>query len=100
MALTNIQKKSLRAIGHDLNPVVTIGGNGLNEGVIDELNRALNDHELIKIKVSVGDRDVKKEVIAEILKVTGAELAQQIGNTALLMRRNPNAKPGLSNLKR
>src|SRR5690554_2364760 len=100
MALTNIQKKSLRAIGHDLNPIVTIGCNGLNEGVIDELNRALNDHELIKIKVSVGDRDVKKEVIAEILKVTGDELTQHISNTALLMRRKPIAKLGLSNLRR
>lgn len=100
MALTNIQKKSLRAIGHDLNPIVTVGGNGLNEGVVEELNRALNDHELIKIKISVGDRDVKKQVIAEILSTTGAELAQQIGNTALLLRRNPNAKAGLSNLKR
>lgn len=100
MALSNEQKKSLRAIGHDLNPIVTVASNGLTEGVIDELNRALDDHELIKIKVSVGDRDVKKEVIAEIIHITGAELAQQIGNTALLLRRNPKAKPQLSNLKR
>lgn len=100
MALTNEQKKALRAIGHDLHPIVTVGSNGLSEGVIDELNRALDDHELIKIKVSVGDREVKHEVIAEIISITGAELAQQIGNTALLLRRNPKVKPQLSNLKR
>ena len=100
MALTNDQKKSLRAIGHNLNPIVTIAGNGLSDSVMVELNRALDDHELIKIKVSVGDRDVKKEVIAEILQRTGADLAQQVGNTALLIRRNSNAKDGLSNLRR
>lgn len=100
MALTNDQKKSLRAIGHNLNPVVTIAGNGLSDAVMVELNRALDDHELIKIKVSVGDRDVKKQVIAEILERTGADLAQQVGNTALLMRRNSKAKDGLSNLRR
>ncbi|GAA6144291.1 hypothetical protein NBRC116585_04080 [Thalassolituus maritimus] len=67
---------------------------------MDELNRALDDHELIKIKVSVGDREVKKAVIAELVKATGVELVQQIGNTALLLRRNPKAKPELSNLQR
>lgn len=100
MALSNEQKKHLRAIGHDLHPIVTIAGNGLTEGVIDELNRALDDHELIKIKVSVGDREVKKQVIEEVLHTSGAELVQQIGNVALLLRRNPKAKANLSNLKR
>jgi RNA-binding protein len=100
MPLSNEQKKAYRAIGHDLNPVVTVASNGITSGVMDELNRALDDHELIKIKVSVGDREVKHEVIAELLKQTGAEMVQQIGNTALLLRRNPKAKPRLSNLQR
>ena len=100
MALSNEQKKAYRGIGHDLNPIVTVANNGLTRGVMDELNRALDDHELIKIKVSVGDREVKKVVIAELIKKTGAELVQQIGNTALLLRRNPKAKPALSNLSR
>lgn len=100
MALSNDQKKAYRSIGHTLNPIVTIAGNGLTNGVMDELNRALDDHELIKIKVSVGDRDVKKAVIVELVKQTGAELVQQIGNTALLLRRNPKAKAALSNLSR
>lgn len=100
MPLSNEQKKAYRSIGHRLNPIVTIAGNGLTNGVMDELNRALDDHELIKIKVSVGDRDVKKAVIAEVVKTTGVELVQQIGNTALLLRRNPKAKPELSNLQR
>ncbi|MEK9713910.1 MAG: YhbY family RNA-binding protein [Thalassolituus sp.] len=100
MALSNEQKKAYRSIGHTLNPIVTVASNGLTDGVMDELNRALDDHERIKIKVSVGDRDVKKAVIAELVKQTGAELVQQIGNTALLLRRNPKAKAALSNLQR
>ena len=100
MSLSNEQKKAYRAIGHTLNPVVTIAGNGLTAGVIEELNRALDDHELIKIKIAVGDREVKKAVIAEVLRITGAEMPQQIGNTALLLRRNPKASPRLSNLQR
>lgn len=100
MPLSNEQKKAMRAIGHDLHPIVTVASNGLTEGVMEELNRALNDHELIKIKVSVGDRELKHQVIAELLAQSGAELVQQIGNTALLLRRNPKAKATLSNLKR
>ncbi|MAD44409.1 MAG: ribosome assembly RNA-binding protein YhbY [Oceanospirillaceae bacterium] len=100
MALSNEQKKAYRAIGHTLNPIVTVAGNGLSEGVLEELNRALDDHELIKIKISVGDRDVKQAVIKEILRITGAEMPQQIGNTALLLRLNPKAKASLSNLQR
>lgn len=100
MTLSNEQKKAYRAIGHGLNPIVTIAGNGLSEGVLEELNRALDDHELIKVKLAVGDRDIKKAVIAEMVKICSATLVQQIGNTALLLRRNPKAKANLSNLNR
>ncbi len=100
MALSNEQKKAYRSIGHTLNPVVTVAGQGLSAGVMEETNRALNDHELIKVKVSVGDRDVRDAVIAELLQSTGAELVQRIGNIALILRRNPKAKPSLSNLAR
>ena len=100
MALSNEQKKAYRAIGHTLNPIVTIASKGLTEAVLEEIGRALDDHELIKIKVSVGDREVKKVVIKALVEQTGAELVQQIGNTALLLRRNQKAKANLSNLQR
>ncbi|WP_221800644.1 YhbY family RNA-binding protein [Oceanobacter mangrovi] len=100
MPLSNDEKKTYRTIGHQLNPIVTVASNGLTEAVLEELNRALDDHELVKIKVSVGDRDVKKAVIDEVIVQTKAILVQQIGNTALLLRRNPKAKANLSNLQR
>lgn len=98
MALTAEQKKSMRSIGHNLNPVVTIAGNGLSEGVLEELNRALDDHELIKVKIAVGERDIRAEVISEMVRATRSELVQSIGKMALLLRRNPQANPKLSNL--
>ena len=52
----SLDHKQLRAIGHKLKPVVTVAGNGLSDNVLQEIQRALADHELIKIKVSDGDR--------------------------------------------
>ena len=58
MAALSIQeRKRLRQIGHALNPVVMIGGQGLTENVVEETTRALNDHELIKVKIAGEDRE-------------------------------------------
>ena len=88
----------MRSIGHNLNPVVTIAGNGLSEAVVEELNRALDDHELIKVKIAIGERDIRAQAIDDMVKATGSELIQKIGKTALIVRRNPKAHPKLSNL--
>ena len=49
--LSSQQKKSLRGIAHHLDPVVAVSERGLSEGITEETERALNDHELIKVKV-------------------------------------------------
>ena len=64
--------KQLRAIGHKLKPVVTISGNGLSEGVMAEVDRALAQHELIKVKLAVGSRDARAEVTDELCGKAGA----------------------------
>jgi RNA-binding protein len=92
--------KQLRAIGHKLKPVVTIAGNGLTESVIAELDRALNDHELIKIKLAVGSREARSTVSAEICERSGAEMVQSIGNVMVILRRTDKPDPRLSNLIR
>tara|TARA_B110000503_G_scaffold140306_2_gene230805 strand:+ start:518 stop:853 length:336 start_codon:yes stop_codon:yes gene_type:complete len=98
--LSNAQVKQYRAVAHQLNPVVTIGGGGVSEGVMQELDRALRDHELIKIKIAVGDRDARDAAIADLCSQCQATLIQRIGNTATLLRRNPQADPRKSNLMR
>jgi RNA-binding protein len=91
-------QKQLRAIGHGLNPVVTVAGNGLNENVMLELDRALNDHELIKVKLVVGDKSAREATTAELCEKSGAELIQAIGNVILILRKSPQPDPRLSNL--
>jgi len=90
--------KQLRTIGHKLKPVVTIAGKGLTETVLAELARALKDHELIKIKLAVGSREARAEVIEQICDQTGAQLIQRVGNMALLLLRSAKPDPRLSNL--
>lgn len=94
------EQRRLKAIGHKLKPVLTIAGNGLSDGVLAELERALNDHELIKVKLAVGEREVRDELVDELASRSGAEAMQRIGNTVLLLRRSPEPDPRLSNLIR
>lgn len=100
MSLTVAQKKQFRSIGHNLKPLVTIAGNGLTEGVQLEVDRALEDHELIKVKFNVGDRDVKKELIKTLCDQVQAQIVQEIGNIALIFRAAEKPNPKLSNILR
>lgn len=96
----NNDTRQLRAIGHKLKPVVTVAGKGLSENVLAEIDAALNRHELIKIKLAVGDRELKKTVRDELCEQTGAQVIQTIGNIILLLRRTAKPDPKLSNLVR
>jgi RNA-binding protein len=93
-------RKRLRGIGHALHPVVTVAGNGLSEAVCAELERALHDHELVKVKLAIADRTQRRETAAELCTRLRAELVQEIGKIVLVYRRNPEADPRLSNLHR
>lgn len=98
MPISADRKKQFRTIGHQLNPIVTIAGNGLSEGVLLELNRALDDHELIKVKLALTEREERKAIVAELQSLRNVELIQEIGKVVLLYRANKNANPKLSNI--
>lgn len=66
-----------------------VGDAGLSEAVLAEFEQTLDHHELIKIKVRVGDRSERDRIIQSLCTTGGAELVQRIGNTALLFRHNP-----------
>lgn len=100
MALTQEQKKQFKSIGHHLKPVLIVAENGLTEGVLAELDRALNDHELIKVKINLAEREDRQAVIAELCEVARCELAQVIGKMALIYRKNPKPNKNLSNISR
>lgn len=100
MPISADRKKQFRTIGHKLNPIVTIANNGLSEGVLLELNRALDDHELIKVKIGLAEREDRKEVVAELQALPNVEIIQEIGKVVILYRGNKKANPKLSNLHR
>lgn len=90
MPLTKNQIKFLRARCHDLKPVVMMGQKGLTEALLNELDIALNHHELVKIKLSTEDRELRKQLITELCQRSGAEEVQTIGKTLSVYRVNPD----------
>ncbi|WP_111494367.1 MULTISPECIES: ribosome assembly RNA-binding protein YhbY [Marinobacter] len=100
MSLSPEQRREYRAIAHHLKPVVMIGDKGLSEGLQQELERALDDHELIKVKIASPDRDERREAIEALCQESGAELVQMIGKIAVILRRAAKPNPKLSNLQR
>ena len=98
--ITKAEQKRFKAIGHNLKPVVTIAGNGLSDAVISELNRAIADHELIKVRVNADDRDDKQATIEKVVGAANAELVQSIGNVALIYKSAKKPNPKLSNILR
>ena len=89
MPLKESQKKYLRGLGHNLKPTITVGDNGLTKTLLAEYESTLTHHELIKVRVRVGDRAARDDVFRELCGSTSAELVQRIGNVGLLYRQNP-----------
>jgi len=95
--LDNAERRRLRGIAHHLQPVVTVGDGGLSDAVLAEVERALEDHELIKVKLPAGDQGALRQALCE---ASGATAVQAIGRVLVLLRYNPDAKARLSNLRR
>ena len=88
MHLSEKQKKHLRRLAHPLSPIVTLGNAGLTEGVVNELDRALTDHEVVKVSARVGERDVRNAALATLAARTSAELVQRVGHVGGFYRRH------------
>ncbi|WP_201533246.1 YhbY family RNA-binding protein [Psychrobacter ciconiae] len=100
MQLDNETIRHLKGIGHQLKPIVMIGNNGVTQAIINEVDRALTDHELIKVKLPAGSKHDRDVVSSELAAAANAYVIHTIGRMALLLRRNPNPNPKLSNLVR
>lgn len=88
MALSPSQIRYLRSLAHDLSPVVLLGNKGASDAVVKELGQALDIHELVKVKLSGGDKDERQAQIDVLTHGTGAEPIHQIGHVVVLFRRN------------
>lgn len=85
--LTGKQKRYLRALGHSLKPVVTIGKGEISEGLCSEAAEALESHELIKVKILESCFTDRHELAESLAKECSAELVQVLGRTFILYKR-------------
>jgi RNA-binding protein len=83
--LKSSQRSHLKGLAHGLKPAVQIGKNGLTEAAVQTIGRALDDHELIKIKF-LSHKDEREELSDTLAEKTGSELVAVIGNIAILYR--------------
>lgn len=100
MPLSIAERKRFREIGHHLPVVVLLGSQGLTEGVLAEIDRALEDHELIKVRIGGEDREARVAVIDEIASISRSQVVQKIGKVVLLYRAAKKPNPKLSNILR
>jgi RNA-binding protein len=84
--LTERQRRHLRGLAHALKPVIRLGSAGLTPAVTQETQRALHDHELIKVKTPGGDRAARDALFEALAGATGSALVHRIGNVAVLYR--------------
>lgn len=88
--LSGKQRRYLRGLGHDLKPIVQIGKDGIDDGLVAAVSQALEDHELIKLKVGESANLDRHEAAEELAKRTSSEVAQVLGYTVLLYRAHPD----------
>ncbi|TAJ83045.1 MAG: YhbY family RNA-binding protein [Gallionellaceae bacterium] len=89
--LTVAQRLELKGRAHSLNPIVIIGNAGLTPAVLDEIERSLKSHDLLKIRVMNDDREARTAMHEEICKTLNAGAIQHIGKILVIYR--PLAAP-------
>ena len=89
LTLTVAHRRELKAQAHALNPVVMIGKTGLSASVIEELDRGLASHELIKVKAQIDDRIARNALFEEICQRLDAAPVQHIGKIFVIYRPKP-----------
>jgi RNA-binding protein len=88
--LSGKQRRHLRALAHDLKPVVQVGKDGIDDGLIAAVDQALVDHELIKVKVGESAGLDRHDAAEDIAQKTKSEVAQVLGNIVILYRAHPD----------
>lgn len=86
MPMTTKQRQQLKGKAHSLKPIVFIGNNGLTDNVKMEIDRGLEDHELIKIRIQESDRVVRKKLFQEICDTVLAYPIQLVGAVGVIYR--------------
>jgi RNA-binding protein len=86
MSLANRTKRAFIAKAHDLHPIIIIGNQGLSKAIFEETDRALYDHELIKVRVNAEDKTERLKMVEELCQQLQCECLKVIGHIAILYR--------------
>ena len=86
MKLNDKQRRHLKGLAHPLKPLILIGNAGVTPGVVAETQRALHDHELIKVRMTGAERDVRNAALEALAVATDSALVGRIGHVATLYR--------------
>ncbi|MEJ6951874.1 ribosome assembly RNA-binding protein YhbY [Natronospora cellulosivora (SeqCode)] len=90
--LTSKRRAYLRGQANRLNPIIQIGKDGISDGVIEQVDAALDDHELIKGRILNNSMEDVRDAANQLADKTEAEVVQTIGNVFVIFRRN-NEEP-------
>lgn len=89
LELTSTQRRALRARAHLLHPVVMIGNAGLSTTVLNEIDKNLSSHELVKIRVFSAQHAMRAQWLGEICAMLRAAPVQHIGKILVVYRPLP-----------
>ncbi len=89
LLLTNAERKALKARAHPLHPVVIVGAAGLTPPVLQEIDRALASHELIKVRLAGADRDARERAAEDIAEALSCAVVQVVGHVLVVFRPFP-----------
>lgn len=87
MSLSTTAKKALKAKAHHLDPIILVGQKGLTPALFQELDLALEHHELLKVKIQQGDKELCENYAKEIEKTSGADFVAKIGRVLIFYRK-------------
>src|SRR5262245_49466183 len=83
-------RRSLRAHGHALSAIVQVGKGGVTEAVLKQVEQALADHELIKVKVDADSPDERFAAADQLAAQPGVNVVQIVGRAVLIYKRHPH----------
>jgi RNA-binding protein len=87
-ALTNAERRKLKAAAQRLEPLLKVGKNGLSDAFLKSLDEELTRHELVKIKF-IDFKEQKKELAPQLAEKSGSHLIMRVGNVAVYYRKRP-----------
>ncbi|MGF1528824.1 MAG: YhbY family RNA-binding protein [Candidatus Competibacterales bacterium] len=93
--LTEGQRRHLKGLAHGRKVIVTVGARGLTEAVLNEIDLALRDHELIKVRINAQDRQQRRQMVLTIQESLGTHWLQTVGFVATFYRPSPKTPRGI-----